>query len=89
MSLNTSTGNNKFNIPEGIIELPLKPFKVSNAKNILIISDTHFPYHDKKAQCSSESYDCAWQYLLPQQKLDYNIPDKSDCRSGHKTELCG
>jgi predicted phosphodiesterase len=56
MSLNTSTGNNKFNIPEGIIELPLKPFKVSNAKNILIISDTHFPYHDKKALTTAINY---------------------------------
>ena len=54
---NTLTGaKNKFKIPEGIIELPLKPFKVSNAKNILIISDTHFPYHDKKAIATAIDY---------------------------------
>lgn len=39
----------KINIPEGIIELPQKPYKVLNANNILIISDIHFPFHDKKA----------------------------------------
>ena len=37
------------NIPEGIIELPLKPYEIKNSKNVLIISDTHFPFHDKKA----------------------------------------
>lgn len=43
------TKQEKLSIPEGIIELPLKPFKIQNATNVLIISDTHFPYHDKKA----------------------------------------
>lgn len=41
--------SNKLNIPEGIIELPQKPYKISNAKNVLILCDTHFPFHDKKA----------------------------------------
>jgi len=36
-------------IPQGIIELSLKPFEIKNSKNVLIISDTHFPFHDKKA----------------------------------------
>ena len=37
------------NIPEGIIELPQKFFEIKNSKNILVISDTHFPFHDKRA----------------------------------------
>jgi len=41
--------NGKLNIPEGIIELPLKPVLIRNAKKVLFISDTHIPFHDKKA----------------------------------------
>jgi predicted phosphodiesterase len=37
------------NIPEGIIELSQKPVKIANATNVLIISDLHFPFHDKRA----------------------------------------
>lgn len=36
------------NIPEGIIELS-RSYEVKHAKDVLIISDTHFPFHDKKA----------------------------------------
>lgn len=41
--------NVAFNIPEGIIELPLKPYNITNVKNILFISDIHFPFHEKRA----------------------------------------
>jgi len=41
--------NGKLNIPEGIIELPLKPVLIRNAKKVLFISDIHIPFHDKKA----------------------------------------
>lgn len=39
----------KFDIPEGIIELPVKPETIINAKNVLVMCDTHFPFHNKKA----------------------------------------
>lgn len=34
---------------QGIIETPADPFVISNAKNILVISDLHFPFHDQRA----------------------------------------
>lgn len=38
-----------FSKTEGIIELPTVPFNIQNSKNVLIISDLHFPFHDKRA----------------------------------------
>lgn len=48
--------NISLNIPEGIIELPQKFFEVKNSKNVLVISDSHFPFHDKKAIQTAINY---------------------------------
>lgn len=41
--------NFNLNIPNGIKELPDKPHRLSGITNALIISDLHFPFHDKRA----------------------------------------
>lgn len=41
---------------QGIIELPEKPFEIFNAKNMLVISDIHFPYHNLKAVETALNY---------------------------------
>lgn len=36
-------------LPEGIVEVPSKPYAIKNVKKGLIFGDTHFGFHDKKA----------------------------------------
>ena len=43
-------------IAEGIKELPEKPIQIRNAKSVLIISDLHFPFHDKRAIETAVNY---------------------------------
>lgn len=43
-------------IPEGIRELPEKPIQIKNAKSVLVISDLHFPFHDKRAIETAVNY---------------------------------
>lgn len=38
-----------FKKTDGYIELPVKPFEIKNAKNMLVISDLHFQFHAQRA----------------------------------------
>jgi predicted phosphodiesterase len=46
----------KLPIPEGVVEIPLHPFEIKNAKSILFISDIHIPFYDKRALEIALSY---------------------------------
>ncbi len=66
MNIIQSTEDTKelLNIPEGIIELPINPYKLEGVSNILFISDIHFPYHDKRAIDTALSYRDNWDCII-------------------------
>lgn len=51
-------------IPEGIIEVPLKPYLIKDVKRGLIFGDTHFGFHDKKAIETTLNYGDGYDFIL-------------------------
>jgi len=51
-------------IPEGIIEVPLKPYLIKDVKRGLIVNDLHFPFHNKRAIQTALDYDDSIDFIL-------------------------